>query len=441
MLQYTYVVHSYVRTSALSSRAPTGRATNKNNLKQIKKPWRARFFLYECNAIAVAMPPKPHRSDKKKQRDEDRRRNREETGTWAPASPQQLQSEATAAALAQASNQVANAAQAMTSMMAMQCMMMNMQMQQGGTMMPGMVVPGMMMPGMPSQAAEAPSTQAQAAPSPPSHPALREEAKAASAAPPPFASKAVSAIPKAFKAASVAPAPATAKAASATPEGSKAPSVATAPPAATAKAPSMAAAPPTRPKESSSAAAPPSRSKASSSAAAPADDSDGSEDSEDEAVQPAKKQKVIQSKAMSSSANQWRSWNRGWSWAGDPIWQRPRRSCRGRSPSPTAKTERSVILTAKNANEWASRSWPWTPTFIGLWRSGRLSSAMCRASSRTAASASSWCAMGAATGQQPWLAPCWCWAMDSLWKRRKSIFFNEPWETRWFVEWCEQNKG
>ena len=137
-------------------------------------------------------------------------------------------------------------------------------------MMPGMVVPGMMMPGMPSQAAEAPSTQAQAAPSPPSHPALREEAKAASAAPPPFASKAVSVIPKAFKAASVAPAPATAKAASATPEGSKAPSVATAPPAATAKAPSMAAAPPTRPKESSSAAAPPSRSKASSSAACPA---------------------------------------------------------------------------------------------------------------------------------------------------------------------------
>ena len=49
MLQYTYVVHSYVRTSALSSRAPTGRATNKNNLKQIKQikknPWRARFFL------------------------------------------------------------------------------------------------------------------------------------------------------------------------------------------------------------------------------------------------------------------------------------------------------------------------------------------------------------------------------------------------------------
>jgi len=43
------VVGSYVRTSALSSRAPTGRATNKNNLKQIKQikknPWRARFFF------------------------------------------------------------------------------------------------------------------------------------------------------------------------------------------------------------------------------------------------------------------------------------------------------------------------------------------------------------------------------------------------------------
>ena len=46
MLHYTHVIHSYVRTSALSSRAPTGRATNKNNLKQIKKPWRAPFFFF-----------------------------------------------------------------------------------------------------------------------------------------------------------------------------------------------------------------------------------------------------------------------------------------------------------------------------------------------------------------------------------------------------------
>ena len=32
-----FLIFSYVRTSALSSGAPTGRATNKNNLKQIKK--------------------------------------------------------------------------------------------------------------------------------------------------------------------------------------------------------------------------------------------------------------------------------------------------------------------------------------------------------------------------------------------------------------------
>jgi hypothetical protein len=82
-----------------------------------------------------------------------------------------------------------------------------------------------------------------------------------------------------------------------------------------------------------------------------------------------------------------------------------------------------------------------------LLQGGRISSAVCRAWSRTApqlhlflawshtlpalvvtltiltlpheaARASLWCAMGAATDQQLWRAPCWCWAMDSLWKRR-----------------------
>ena len=39
--------YSYVRASTLSSRAPAGRATNKNNFKQIKKnPWRTRIYIY-----------------------------------------------------------------------------------------------------------------------------------------------------------------------------------------------------------------------------------------------------------------------------------------------------------------------------------------------------------------------------------------------------------
>ena len=39
--------YSYVRASTLSSRAPAGRATNKNNFKQINKnPWRTRIYIY-----------------------------------------------------------------------------------------------------------------------------------------------------------------------------------------------------------------------------------------------------------------------------------------------------------------------------------------------------------------------------------------------------------
>ena len=36
-----------MRASTLSSRAPAGRATNKNNFKQINKnPWRTRIYIY-----------------------------------------------------------------------------------------------------------------------------------------------------------------------------------------------------------------------------------------------------------------------------------------------------------------------------------------------------------------------------------------------------------
>ena len=396
------------------------------------------------------MPPKPHRSDKKKQRDEDRRRNREEAGTWAPASPQQLQSEATAAGFRQwhqwwrcsAWWRTCRCSRVARWCLAWWCL---------AWWCPGCLHrPLQHLPHKPRLHLRHHHIQHRERK--PRHRALHH----LHSHPRQWAlfqrpsrrrvSHQHQRLPRQRALLQRDP-----------------PSVATAPPAATAKAPWMAAAPPTRPKESSSAAAPPSRSKASSSAAAPANDSDGSEDSEDEVVQPAKKQKVIQSKAMPVKKKGCPEFE--WNTIYDVKFGKPMMELKpwlivGGRPNLAAipqKLQRKIaIINCQNREECDTHRQEcermgipflamnpnfhrpvekWAALFRNLQgivqNSCKRIVVVCNGGRHRSAAVA--CALLVLSDGLSVEA-----AEEYIFQRRP---WAEPWETRWFVEWCEQNKG